>query len=109
MATGSRAAGCHSGVVEGSGIGERGNAMARTAIRIRRDVRERAKFCFTNGDAVVVALHTLMPGHFGTRVTEGASGKRRCPWRIPCVTVDAITRGRHVVYRFTRCSPPIVT
>jgi len=75
MATRSRTAGCHSGVIEACGIGKSGSAMARAAIRIRRDVRERAEFCLAHGDAVVVALHTLMPGHFGAGVTEGAPGK----------------------------------
>lgn len=75
MATRSRTAGRHSGVIERRGVGERRSAMARTAIRVRRDVREGAEIRFADGDAVVVALHTLMSGHFGTRVIEGASGK----------------------------------
>jgi len=109
MATGSRTAGCHSGVIEGCGVGERRGAMARAAIRIRRYVLKRAEIRFADGDGVVVALHTLMPGHFGTRVIEGAPGKRRCRGWIPCVTGDAITRCRHVVYCFPGCSQPVMT
>ena len=76
MATGRRTTGCHAGVIEGRGVGERLRAVARAAVRIRRYVRERAEFGFADGDAVIVALHTLTPGHFRTRVIKRASGKR---------------------------------
>ena len=54
MATRILAAACHACVIEGRGIGERGNAMARTAILIRRYVRCR----FAGGDDAIVALGT---------------------------------------------------
>jgi len=90
VAAGSGTTGCHTGVIEGSRGGEVERGMAGAAIRIRRDVRERAELGFAHRDAVVVALHTLMSGHFRTRVIERSTGKRRCRRRIPRVTGDAI-------------------
>ena len=109
MATRSRTAGCHAGVIEGRRVGETRSAMTCAAIRIRRDMRERAEIRFANGDAVIVALHARMPGHFGTAVIESAAGKRRCRWRIRRVTVDAIARCRYVIDRLPGCCHPVMT
>lgn len=56
-----------------------------------------------------MAIHTLPASHFWTRVIEGAIGKVCYRWRVPRVTTDTITRGRHMVLCFPCCSHPIMT
>ena len=109
MATRRRAAGRHARVIESRRIGERVSRMAGAAIRTRRNVRERAVFRFADCDDVVVALHTLLADHLGARVIERAAGKRRDRRWIADVTGDAITRGRHVIRRFSGRGHPVVT
>ena len=76
MATGTLAAARHSRVVEGRSIGKRSRRMARTAILVGRQMRKCAELCLADGNAVIVALHAQLAGHFRTRVIERAPGKR---------------------------------
>ena len=105
MAARRLAAACHSRMIKARGIGESDSCMARTAILICRNMR----WCFSSGDEAIVAVHALLSIHFRAAVIEGATGKRRCCWRISCVAIDAITYCWHMVLRLPRCIHAIMT